>query len=383
MASSSSNFFDFDSFFKRDDFEGIGIDTDRVLRSTIFILTTLIAGYRVSEPHPSPTNDQELQLWSNLSAILSTAVAGPVVAVTGIVTVEEEQLLIQSTLVAAYNDTIQLDAVGVRRDAGDRTSVEPLEPRRDDDVPNLMRYPKPLVSLKDHARDVCAIFNYFLRVPEEEPGAYIGSLTDFTIYRTRSLLSTRLKCGKSFWGHNPIRLIEAAWNRSGKNSAIVPSADPLDEWRGRKDALISVRNEYVVGVLKDAGIAPSNSTKDLTTFPFTASNGKQWARVLLDALERFEDGVKSFDVTVVDESGRKALVANIWNARCALLVIHEFVNSEVIAKLVTHNLAAELRKKYDMGVKKPNPSSKAGELFKKLSPSDSSNAAGNECCYVA
>ncbi len=33
--------------------------------------------------------------------------------------------------------------------------------------------------------------------------------------------------------------------------------------------MISVRHGYVVGVLKDAGIAPSNSTKGLTTFPFT------------------------------------------------------------------------------------------------------------------
>ncbi len=90
----SSNAFDWDSFFDHDDFKRIGIDNERVLRSTIFVLTKLIAGYRVSEPHPTPTIDPELRLWSNLSAILSTVVAGPVVAVTGIVTVEEEQLLI-------------------------------------------------------------------------------------------------------------------------------------------------------------------------------------------------------------------------------------------------------------------------------------------------
>ncbi len=90
---------------------------------------------------------------------------------------------------------------------------------------DILSRPRRVVSFKDHVRDVCTIFNYFLRVPETTPGMYIDGLTDFTIYRTRSLLSNRLKCGKSFWRHNPIRLIEAAWNRSGNNSAIVPSAD--------------------------------------------------------------------------------------------------------------------------------------------------------------
>ncbi len=70
-------------------------------------------------------------------------------------------------------------------------------------------------SLKDHARDVCAIFSYFLRPganPEVNSGTYAALLMDFTIYRTRRLLSARLECGRKYWGDNPIRLIEAAWN---------------------------------------------------------------------------------------------------------------------------------------------------------------------------
>ncbi len=109
------NSFDPHSFFS-DNFEGIGIDTEHVLRSTIFILTKLIAGYRVSKPESSPTDDQ-LKLWNNLSAILSTGVTGPVVAVTGIVHVQEQQLVIQSALVPAHNATRRTtDGAKVRRE---------------------------------------------------------------------------------------------------------------------------------------------------------------------------------------------------------------------------------------------------------------------------
>lgn len=151
------------------------------------------------------------------------------------------------------------------------------------------------VSVKEHARDVCAIVNYFLRVPEDRPSLYLANLTEFAIYRTRSLLSRRLKCGKNDWGDNPIRLIAAAWS-SGHNGA-------LGDWHG--DKTISVRNRYVVRLLQEARIASSKTTSDLTEFSLTSSNGNQWARVLRDALERLEEQIAL--LIVGDSKGRERL----------------------------------------------------------------------------
>ncbi|KAI0779266.1 hypothetical protein C8Q74DRAFT_1412330 [Fomes fomentarius] len=360
MASPPPKSFNPHLFFDPEDnnnFDGIAIDTDHVLRSTIFILTTLIAGYRVSETRSSPKKDEELKLWSNLSAILSLR-PGHFVAVTGQVIVKEEELLIKSALVATnHGKERHLQSGAVTGNAGQQggASIVDLELHDDDQpVSRLFLYPESKSSIKDHAQDVYTILSHFIRVPEPEkrPGMYVNSLTDFTIYRTRRLLSSRLRCGNNFWGDNPIRLIEAAWKSSRKDG--VPLSDPPDNWL--KDTSIRVRNKYVVRLLKNAGIAPSESTSTDTVFPMTVSNGKQWARVLLDALECLEKHLQSINKPSSEEreSRRLELVDNLQISRGALRVIDEFIRSHVVAKLVTPKLALELREKYNLRVKDPN-----------------------------
>ncbi len=181
---------------------------------------------------------------------------------------------------------------------------------------------------------------------------YVKSLVDFTIYRTRRILSSRLRCGKNFWGDNPIRLIYAAWKSSSKDG--VPLSDPPDNWL--TDTSIRVRNGDIIDLLKDAGIAPSESTSTDTVFPMTVSNGKQWARVLLHALERFEKHLESINKpsSKEKESRRLELLDNLQISRGALRVIDEFIRSHIVAKLVTPKLALELRAKYNVAVKDPN-----------------------------
>ncbi|KAI0779246.1 hypothetical protein C8Q74DRAFT_1367161 [Fomes fomentarius] len=83
----------------------------------------------------------------------------------------------------------------------------------------------------------------------------------------------------------------------------VPLSDSPDNWL--TDTSIRVRNGDVVDLLKNAGIAPSESTSTTdTVFPMTVSNGKQWARVLLDALERLEKHLKSINKPFSEERKR-------------------------------------------------------------------------------
>ncbi|KAI0779229.1 hypothetical protein C8Q74DRAFT_679603 [Fomes fomentarius] len=190
-----------------------------------------------------------------------------------------------------------------------------------------------------------------LQIDEPEPGYYLTLLTDFTIYRTRRLLSSRLEYGRKYRGDKTIRLIEAAWNPR-KNAKVATLPDPMDDWR--KDTSIKVRSEYVVNLLEAVGITRSTSTSDKPEFPLTTSNRKRWARVLRDALERLENGVKSLkDVVGSSEESRWAeLRQNILLVRCNLQVIHEFVRLGVVSKLVTPNLALALRSRYTVGVRK-------------------------------
>ncbi|KAI0779232.1 hypothetical protein C8Q74DRAFT_1216806 [Fomes fomentarius] len=345
-------------FFARETFKDTEIDSDDVVRSTIFILSKLIARHEFGRPHHSSEKDQQLELWTSLSSILTTE-SSRTVAATGVVLVPEQHLLLEISLVVEDGRPCVRESGAVLTGVqGGGPSVEHLDPQSEGEVEGLLMNLKSADSIEDHARDVCTIFNYFLRRPdvEENWGTYGALLVDFTIYRTRRLLSARLRCGREYWSDNPIRIIHAAWNRSGENVGFETLADPLNDWH--EDTSICVRNQHLVGVLKDAGISPSKSTTDLTEFPLTKSNGKQWARVLLDALERLEKQVDLLkDVAPGDseESRWAELRRNVLTVRGALHVIHQFVRLGVVSKLVTYNVAAQLRAKYKAAKQKINP----------------------------
>ncbi len=83
-------------------------------------------------------------MWSNLSAILSTRV-GPAVAVTGIVHVQDQQLVVESALMAANHDTSCRPGTQKAQHAQHSLSVEAVEPQSKREVLDLFRYIKSYV----------------------------------------------------------------------------------------------------------------------------------------------------------------------------------------------------------------------------------------------